>query len=74
MTYSNRTDDLIVHNMFDGGIITKQHYLEVDFNAQGCNYGFDFEWNKAGERMKIYYHQKYARQCYINMESIFRRM
>ena len=45
-----KINDLIVPDMFDGWINTKQHYLEVDFNAQGYNYGFDFEWRcSAGE-------------------------
>ena len=39
-----KINDLIVPDMFDGWINTKQHYLEVDFNAEGYNYGFDFEW------------------------------
>ena len=39
-----KINDLIVPDMFNGWINTKQHYLEVDFNAEGYNYGFDFEW------------------------------
>lgn len=45
-----KINDLIVPDMFKGWINTKQHYLEVDFNAEGYNYGFDFEWKcSAGD-------------------------
>ena len=48
-----KINNLIVPNMFDGWINTKEHILEVDFNAQGYNYGFDFEWRCTSDNTSI---------------------
>ena len=51
--------------MFDGWINLKQHYLEVDFNAEGYNYGFDFEWKCSAGSTSILDEMKFDKTLLV---------